>query len=923
MMNKQTGPCVAAIALLSVCSIAFAQSAHKPAAAHKAAAAEAPQKYDPVAAPAATVVQGNVRITVLTPELLRLEWAADGKFEDHASFTVLNRHLPVPQFQHHLTQTADGKTLTVDTAALHLVYTFPPNGETPHFDAKNLSISLKLNGRDVQWHPGDKDGGNLLGTARTLDRVKGSNIKLEQGLISRDGWALVDDTERPLFDSDDFSFAKGEASAQPWVMQRPAGDRQDWYFFGYGHDYRKALSDYVKVAGRIPLPPRFAFGIWWSRYWAYSDQELDELVKGFRSRNIPLDVLVIDMDWHLAFRGNEQDQSGHRKGWSGYTWNRNLFPEPEAFLHNLHDRGLKITMNLHPASGVQPFEEAYPAMARAMGQDPAAGKYVPFQVTDRKFVKNYFDILHHPLEKQGVDFWWLDWQQEHNTAVKGVNPTFWLNYIHFADQEKEGKRPLLFHRWGGLGSHRYQIGFSGDTISVWDSLEFQPWFTATAANVGYAFWSHDIGGHMPGAIDPELYTRWVQFGAFSPILRTHTTKNPDAERRIWAYPEPYNDVLTATMRQREAWIPYIYTEAHRTYETGIAFMRPLYYDFPEENEAYQAKNEYLFGDNVLVAPVVHPVAAKTGLAQESIWLPKGDWVEQVTGKHLRGPVRLERSFSLEQTPVYMRPGTIVPMQPAMQHVGEKAVDPLILRVEKLEDGQKSAYALYEDSSNGRKYMTGEFASTGIHASRAGDTVTVKVDAAHGSHPGMATRRALRIELPGDWPPSSVHVNGRVVPQVDRYSTKPGWKFEGNTMTTSILTVEMPTSQATTIVIERDAALVAKDDLLDGFAGRMSRLRAAYAEMNDVWPIDDLVAAMQTGNRISYHPEHARAEVEKLAGLIASAQTSLEEIAKEQKSRDLGVGYKTKSKADIERNRQANALRIERARAALASAAKVE
>jgi alpha-glucosidase (family GH31 glycosyl hydrolase) len=106
-------------------------------------------------------------------------------------------------------------------------------------------------------------------------------------------------------------------------------------------------------------------------------------------------------------------------------------------------------------------------------------------------------------------------------------PTWWLNYVHFTDQQREGKRPLLFHRWGGLGNHRYQIGFSGDTVSVWDSLAFQPWFTATAANVGYAYWSHDIGGHMPGAVEPELFTRWVQFGAFSPILRTHTTKNPD------------------------------------------------------------------------------------------------------------------------------------------------------------------------------------------------------------------------------------------------------------------------------------------------------------------------------------------------------------------------------------------------------------
>ena len=183
---------------------------------------------------------------------------------------------------------------------------------------------------------------------------------------------------------------------------------------------------------------------------------------------------------------------------------------------------------------------------------------------------------------------------EHEAA--GREPTLWLNYLHFTDQEREGKRPLLFHRWGGLGNHRYQIGFSGDTISVWPSLAFQPWFTATAANVGYAYWSHDIGGHMPGVVDPELYTRWVEFGAFSPVLRTHTTKNPDSERRIWAYPEPYSSILRTTFQLRYQMEPYVYTEARRTYDTGVAFLHPLYYDWPEADEAYSSKGEYVFGE---------------------------------------------------------------------------------------------------------------------------------------------------------------------------------------------------------------------------------------------------------------------------------------------------------------------------------------
>ena len=220
---------------------------------------------------------------------------------------------------------------------------------------------------------------------------------IEPGLVSRSGWALVDDSTRPLFDSADFRFAEGEKSPWPWVMERPADEKAgtDLYFFGYGHDYSKALGDYVRVAGRIPLPPRFAFGAWWSRYWAYSDQELDELVRGFRENDTPLDVLVIDMDWHINEQqlaaAWERDQSGEGLGWTGYTWNKLLFPDPMQFLDESARRGIED--DAQSASGVghcSRGRQAYPAMARAMGIDPATKKYVPFDITNKKWATNYY-----------------------------------------------------------------------------------------------------------------------------------------------------------------------------------------------------------------------------------------------------------------------------------------------------------------------------------------------------------------------------------------------------------------------------------------------------------------------------------------------------------------------------------------------------
>jgi alpha-glucosidase len=865
-----------------------AAAADPPASAEPAVGTVPENATDPVADPKAMVIMGNARFTVLTSQLIRMEWAADGHFEDHASFVFLNRKLPVPKFDRSISENKD--KLTIHTAALTLVYT-PNAGEKSkqdgRFTPENLTINLSVGDKLVVWRPGMVDDQNLMGTTRTLDGALGEKTRepIEEGLISRAGWAVVDDSSRPLFDSADFSFRQGENSPWPWAMERPAGDRQDWYFFGYGHDYKKALGDYVKVAGRIPLPPRFAFGAWWSRYWAYSDQEIEGIIRGFHQNDVPLDVFVIDMDWHPTFgmQFNVMDASNHSKGWTGYTWNKLLFPDPDQFLAKLHADSLKTSLNLHPASGIQPWEDAYPAMAKAMGIDPASKQYVPFDITDKKFTTNYFNLVLHPLEKQGIDFWWLDWQQEKNTKMAGVNPTWWLNYVHFTDQQREGRRPLLFHRWGGLGNHRYQIGFSGDTISQWPSLAFQPWFTATAANVGYAYWSHDIGGHMPGAVDPELFTRWVQFGAFSPILRTHTTKNPDSERRIWAYPEPFSSILRDTFHLRYAMQPYIYTEARRTYDTGVAFLRPLYYDWSEAPEAYTSKNEYLFGDEMIVAPVVTATEKVTGLATENVWLPQGEWIECATGKHLAGGQTYQRSFAIDQIPVYVKAGAIIPMQPPMQFTGQKPVDPLIVNVWPLQSGMASSYSVYEDSGNSVDYQHGTFTHLPIKATQKEDTLRVEIGPVEGSFPGMLRNRSYELRLPADWPPETITVNGAPIHKAGP-TGKGGWSYEGNTLTTVIPVPASSVESRVMIEVRRAQGLTAKRSELDGFAGAMNRVRSAYDAMHETWPVshppDPLVDVMQSGDRLGYHPENIAEELAHFRDTLPQAQGAVDDVAKD-------------------------------------------
>ncbi|MEN6385833.1 MAG: TIM-barrel domain-containing protein [Phycisphaerales bacterium] len=612
----------------------------------------------------AVIIRDDIRITVLTSGCLRLEWAEDKKFEDRASLTFINRKTETPNFS---VEEKNG-FLEVVTDKLLLRYKLG----TGKFTKNNLTIDVNTAGIKTKWHFGDIDDKNLLGTARTLDQFNGSwnmsenkEIELCTGLISRNGWTFVDDSNNPVFDNSEW----------PWVTPRPQGQKQDVYFFGYGYDYKTAMKDFITVAGRIALPPKFTFGVWWSKYWNYDDQQMRDLIEQFKRYDLGLDVLVIDMDWHITSlpewydaNGVEQeDQAGQSSGWTGFTWNKNYFPYPEKFLKWTNENSIKTCLNIHPASGIQPHEEQYEQFAKRMGIDPNTKKYVPFDIVNKNFAQNYMELLLHPMEKMGVDFWWLDWQQWSTTKIEGVNPTFYLNYVHFSDMERQNtKRPLIFHRWGGLGNHRYQIGFSGDTIITWESLAYQPYFTSTASNVGFGFWSHDIGGHycrngIGFPHNPELYTRWIQWGIFSPVFRTHATANADIERRPWAYPMEYFQAMRASYDLRYALLPYIYTSARQAYDTGISICRPMYYDWPENEEAYSFKTEYMYGDSLLVNPVAAPIENGKKFVMQKTWLPKGTWVEFETGKVFQGPAVIERPFAIDEIPVYVKAGSIIPL----------------------------------------------------------------------------------------------------------------------------------------------------------------------------------------------------------------------------------------------------------------------
>jgi len=447
--------------------------------------------------------------------------------------------------------------------------------------------------------------------------------------------------------------------------------------------------------------------------------------------------------------------------------------------------------------------------------------------------------------------------------------------------ERRGRRPLIFHRWGGLGNHRYQIGFSGDTVSVWESLAFQPYFTATAANVGYAYWSHDIGGHQPGVVSPELYTRWVQFGAFSPILRTHTTKNPDAERRIWAYPPDFARAMREAFLLRYALVPYLYTEARRTYDTGVAFLRPLYYDYPDEPLAYETPAQYTFGEAMMVVPITHPMDPATGLARQGLWLPPGRWIEWFTGTPLEGGRTATRAFLLDEIPVYVKAGAIVPMQPKMRHTGERPVDPLILTIF---PGERGDTRIYEDEGDTPGYQTGAHAWTPVNVQRTGaDTMVVRVLPVEGRYPGMPAERGYEVRLVNTLPPRRVAWQGREVGFArDDAGPAPWWSYDGRTLTTVIRVPRSPAGETVEIAVASPLRWDEADALAAGVRGRLARLAQAMQLLNRSWPKawapDVLVEAAQTGRRVELNPSSAERELHDLDRKVGEAITAVKGLA---------------------------------------------
>ena len=635
------------------------------------------------------IIYGNARFTVLTNGLLRMEYSENRNFVDSNTQMVVSREFPKVNYKYYFSV----NSLVIETERFLLRY----NGEG--FSPSSLSIELKGNLTEFcnVWHFGDIVP-NLGGTARTLDGCDGE-CTLENGIFSRYGYSIIDDSNSMLIENN-------------WITPKEE-ESIDMYYFGYGTDFFTGLKDFYHLSGNSPLLPRFALGNWWSKFYSYSDDEYLNLMKNFKNEGTPFSVGVLDMDWHIV-----DVESKYGSGWTGYSWNHKLFPKPKDFIEKLHNLGLHVALNDHPFGGIRPFEDNYELFAKELKENIDNKPTIPLNFSSKKFFEKFQKCILDPLEEEGVDFWWIDWQQGTICQQAGLDPLWVLNYTRYK-AEKNHNRSIILSRYAGLGSHRFPLGFSGDTIISWESLKFQPYFTLTASNAGYGWWSHDIGGHMQGKRDEELTLRWFQWGVFSPIMRLHSSNNSFSGKE----PSNFSPSISKTMKKflqlRHSLIPYTYTMNAISHFKGEPLIRPLYYHYPKDSISYEIKNEYFFGTEMIVIPLVEKMDPLLKQSSSSCWIPPGIYYDYFSKIRYEGPKKATLFRGLENIPVLIKAGGII-VQTDESNIN-KNPERLIINCYA---GANGTFNLYEDDGITDAYQKKDFTETKINFSWDNKELTI-------------------------------------------------------------------------------------------------------------------------------------------------------------------------------------------------------
>jgi len=630
-------------------------------------------------------------------------------------------------------------------------------------------------------------------------RMEQSNLEDFQNVLqSIKGWGIYWENYSPTLFED---------NANGMTFDAEVGDGVDYYFM-YGGSADGVIAQMRYLSGDVPMFPMWTFGFWQSKERYKSAKETESIVDQYRALNVPLDGIIQDWQyWGSNYLWNAMDflaedfsngkqmiQNVHRKHahfmisiWASFG------PMTQQF-RELNEKGLLMPFETWPQSGIShvwPPVMKYPSGVKV---------YDAFHPEARAIYWKYLKTLY----DYGTDAWWMDstdpdffnpkesdyahkvyggtWRSQRNAfpleTVRGI-------YTSQRKDYKGEKRVFIMTRSSYAGQQHYGSNmWSGDVNSSWDMLRKQVPAGLSYSLTGNPNFNTDIGGFFCGSYNTrgggsapknpqfqELYVRWMQYGLFCPVFRSH---GADAPREIWQFGkkgEPVYDAIEKQIRLRYRLIPYLYSTAWQVTSNNDSYMRPLFSDFANDKKVWNLTDEFMFGRSILAAPIVNPqyteekiirTDAMTGWNRQNAtdgsnngaidftatktatkYLPKGaTWYDFWTGKYYAGGQDVTLETSLDRVPMFVRAGSILPLGPEMQYVGEKAWDNLELRLYPGADGQ---FTLYEDEGDNYNYEKGQYATIAFHWNNK--TRTLTIDERKGNYPGMLTKRQFTIVTP--------------------------------------------------------------------------------------------------------------------------------------------------------------------------------
>ena len=661
--------------------------------------------------PSAFVYRGKkYRISILSNSLIRFEYSEEGKFNDYPTFFASNRSFG----QAKVSIEEDNEILTIKSEKFILEYkkerSFVGSKLSP---AQNLKVHIV--DTDKTWYFNHPEARNLMGTAFSLDDMK-SGVSLSKGLFSLDGFTSFDDSRTPIID-------------QNGNIITPNYKNIDTYLFIYNNDFGIGLRDYFNLTGLPPLIPRYALGVWWSKNEKYSEIDIQKLVNSFRKYEIPFSVLLL----------GEYARAKNKNSDISFSFDKGIFPKPQALSTYLHQNHVFFGTNIKTDGVISPEEVNFGEFSKIFKTEP--NKLIPINAYNSNFMDAFLKGLINPYLSNGIDILWVDDKNQDNLLR-----SFAMNYFLYKNFGiNVNNRGLILSRNFGVVPHKYSVLYSGNTNINWKTLRYLPFFNANSSNIGVSWWSHDIGGFKGGVEDSELYMRYVQLGTYSAILRLSSDEGKYYKREPWKWDTKTFSIVRDYLRLRHRLIPYLYAESFKYSAYGSPLLQPLYYKYPETYDEPLYKNEYYFGSELFVSPIVTPKDSIMNRVVHRIFLPNGTWYDFKTGKKFPGGRRYVTFYKDEDYPVFAKTGAIIPMAVLdEEHLNDTSA-PKTLEIH-IFPGRSNTYKLYEDDGISSKYRQGVSYTTEINYYYKENDFSVSLEPKEGRHGVIPEKRNYVIKF---------------------------------------------------------------------------------------------------------------------------------------------------------------------------------